>query len=238
MNGVRVYTLRVRLLLVEDEHRLRERLARGLREEGFAVDCADSVGEARTRASGTGYDFVLLDWRLPDGSGIDLLRRWRAAGLEAPVLVLTARDQLQDKIEGLDAGADDYLTKPFEFEELLARVRALLRRRALPPREVVEYADLRLDRGGRTVERGGLALQLSPKEFALLEYFVLHPEVVLSRRRIAEHVWDADYEARSNTIDVIVARLRKKLEHDGRGRLIHSEPGAGYVLRQDRDDRA
>lgn len=220
----------MRLLLVEDERRLAERLARGLREEGFAVDFVTSCSAARERAADTDYDLVLLDLGLPDCSGIDLLRAWRGEGLDIPVLILTARDLVDEKVEGLNAGADDYLTKPFAFEEVLARVRALLRRRAAPPRSVLELDGLRLDRDGRRAEKGGEPLDLTPKEFALLEYFMLHPGVVLSRGRIAEHVWDEAYEARSNTIDVIVARLRRKIE-SGDERLIHAVPGVGYVLR-------
>ena len=222
----------MRLLLVEDERRLAERLARGLREEGFAVDCAASCAEARECAAVTAYDLVLLDLGLPDCPGTELLRRWRHEGFDAPVLILTARDLVEEKVEGLNAGADDYLTKPFAFEEVLARVRALLRRRAAPPRSVLTFGDLTLDRDGRRVEKGGEALDLTPREFALLEYFMLHPEVVLSRGRIAEHVWDEAYEARSNTIDVILARLRRKIE-SGPGRLIHTVPGVGYVLRRE-----
>ena len=220
----------MRLLLVEDERRLAERLARGLQEEGFAVDSVTSCFAARERAAETDYDLVLLDLGLPDCSGINLLRMWRGEGVDIPVLILTARDLVEEKVEGLNAGADDYLTKPFAFEEVLARVRALLRRRAAPPRSVLELDGLRLDRDGRQAERDGEPLELTPKEFALLEYFMLHPGVVLSRGRIAEHVWDEAYEARSNTIDVIVARLRRKIEK-GDERLIHAVPGVGYVLR-------
>ncbi|HYU33881.1 MAG TPA: response regulator transcription factor [Thermoanaerobaculia bacterium] len=223
----------MRLLLVEDERRLAERLARGLREEGFAVDCAATSAEALDCAAANPYDLVLLDLALPDGSGIDLLRGWRHEGIDAPVLILTARDLVEEKVEGLNAGADDYLTKPFAFEEVLARVRALLRRRAAPPRSVLTFGDLTLDRDGRRAEKAGEPLDLTPKEFALLEYLMLQPGVVLSRSRIAEHVWDEAYEARSNTIDVIIARLRRKLESGEGGRLIHSVPGVGYVLRGD-----
>jgi DNA-binding response OmpR family regulator len=231
MNGGAVrYSGGMRLLLVEDERRLADRLARGLREEGFAVDCAASCAEAREDAVATTYDLVLLDLGLPDCSGTELLRRWRREGFAAPVLILTARDLVEEKVEGLNAGADDYLTKPFAFEEVLARVNALLRRRAAPPRSVLGFGDLTLDRDGRRVEKKGVPLDLTPKELALLEYFMLHPGIVLSRGEIAEHVWDEAYEARSNTIDVIIARLRRKIE-GGEGRLIQAVPGVGYVLR-------
>lgn len=221
----------MRLLLVEDERRLAERLARGLREEGFAVDCAASCAEAREAVAATPYDLILLDLGLPDCSGSDLLRAWRGEGFDAPILILTARDLVEEKVDGLNAGADDYLTKPFAFAEVLARVNALLRRRSAPPRSVLAYADLALDRAGRQATRAGEPLDLTPKELALLEYFMLHPEVVLSRGQIAEHVWDEAYEAKSNTIDVILARLRHKIE-SGEGRLIHNVPGVGFVLRR------
>jgi DNA-binding response OmpR family regulator len=221
----------MRLLLVEDERRLADRLARGLKEEGFAVDSTATCRDGYARAADAEYDLVLLDLGLPDGSGVELLRRWRREGMETPVLILTARDLIEEKVEGLDAGADDYLTKPFAFEEVLARVRALLRRRAAPPRSLLELGELRLDRDGRQATRSEQPLELTPKEFALLEYFMLHPGVVLSRDRIADHVWDGAYEARSNTIDVIVARLRRKIESGER--LIHAVPGVGYVLRRE-----
>lgn len=194
------------------------------------MDCAATCKAGSERAADNEYDLILLDLGLPDGSGIDLLRRWRREGLETPVLILTARDLVDEKVEGLNAGADDYLTKPFAFEEVLARVRALLRRRASPPRSLIDFGDLQLDRDGQQAFKGGQPLDLTPKELALLEYFMLHPGVVLSRGRIAEHVWDETYEARSNTIDVILARLRRKVESDER--LIHSVPGVGYILRR------
>jgi len=224
----------MRLLLVEDERRLCDRLARGLREEGFAVDCATSCAAARDRIGDTEYDLVLLDLGLPDGSGTELLRGWRSDGFAAPVLILTARDLVEEKVDGLNAGADDYLTKPFAFEEVLARVRALLRRRTAPLRSVLEFDGLRVDRDGRRAEKAGRALDLTPKEFALLEYFMLHPEIVLSRGQIGEHVWDEAYEGRSNTIDVIVARLRRKIE-TGDERWIQAVPGVGYVLRKPKE---
>jgi DNA-binding response OmpR family regulator len=227
------YTVVVRLLLVEDEHRLAVRLARGLREEGFAVDSAATTALARERVVDTDYDLVLLDLKLPDGSGLDLLAEWRDEGLAAPILVLTAKDLLADKVKGLNAGADDYLTKPFSFEELLARIRALLRRRTAPPQDVIEIAGLRIDRMGHRVERAGASVELTAKEFALLELLALHAGQVLSRGTIAEHVWDSAYDAHSNVIDVIVARLRRKLGATPDDRLIHTISGVGYVLRSD-----
>lgn len=221
----------MRILIVEDEHRLGEHLAKGLREEGFAADLASNVVRARTSMIENPYDLVLLDLLLPDGDGLGLLREWRREGHATPVLALTARDLLGDKISGLDAGADDYLTKPFAFEELLARVRALLRRRAAEPQNILAIADLSLDRTARRVQRAGREIELTPKEFALLEHFLLHPGATLTRAEIAEHVWDERYEARSNVIDVMVARLRRKLEAGGAPRLLVSVPGLGYVLR-------
>jgi two-component system copper resistance phosphate regulon response regulator CusR len=228
----------MRLLLVEDECRLAQRVAQGLREEAFAVDLAATVSEGRDLAIASPYDLVLLDLGLPDGSGLDLLHEWRAEGMGAPVLVLTARDRTDEKVAGLDAGADDYLTKPFEFEELLARIRALLRRPTAPPQSVVRLEDLVLDRNARSAARGSRTLDLTPKELALLEHFLLHAGVALSRESIAEHVWDSSYEAKSNVIDVIVSRLRKKLEASGEPRLLHAAPGVGWVLRAPRSGEA
>jgi DNA-binding response OmpR family regulator len=221
----------VRLLLVEDEIPLATPLARGLREEGYATDVAGDGRAAAVLVEATDYDLIVLDLGLPDGPGLELLRRWRADGVACPVLVLTAHDSLEDKVRGLDGGADDYLTKPFAFAELVARIRSLLRRREAPPVAVVEFADVVLDRTRRRVERAGEPLELTPKEFALLEFFMLHPGVVLDRNAIAEHVWDYRYEARTNVIDVIVGRLRRKLEGAARPRLVHTVTGVGYVLR-------
>jgi DNA-binding response OmpR family regulator len=221
----------VRLLVVEDEHRLADRLARGLREEGFAVDTAATRNVARDLATGTDYDLVLLDLKLPDGSGLELIDTWRREGLAAPILVLTARDLVDDKIGGLKAGADDYVTKPFAFDELLARIHALLRRRGAAPRDLLRIGDLHVDRTSRHVERAGQVIALTAKEYALLEYLALHAGHVLSRSTLAEHVWDSGYEAQSNVIDVIVSRLRRKVDVPGAERLIHTVGGIGYVLR-------
>jgi len=222
----------VRILLVEDERLLAKRLRRGLEEESYAVDVAGDGAAATDLVIGNEYDLIILDLMLPDASGIDLLAQWREDGAELPVLILTARDQLESKLQGFEAGADDYLTKPFDFEELLARVRSLLRRRRAPPAEVLEFADLCLDRSRRIVERGGQPIACTHKEFALLEHFMLHPQVALDRAGIAEHVWDASYEGRSNVIDVIIARLRTKLEKHGAARLLHTVKGVGYALRE------
>jgi DNA-binding response OmpR family regulator len=220
----------VRLLIVEDERRLADRLARGLREEGFAVDLAATATAARERVEDSGYDALLLDLGLPDGDGLALLRAWREQGLAEPVLVLTARDRTEEKVAGLDAGADDYLTKPFEFDELLARLRALLRRPHAPPASVLRFADVALDRNERAAYRGSRKLALTAKEFALLEYFLLRPGASRTRSEIAESVWDSGYEARSNVVDVIVGRLRRKLEEHGEARLLRARPGLGWAL--------
>jgi two-component system copper resistance phosphate regulon response regulator CusR len=221
----------MRLLLVEDEVMLARHLTSGLQEEGYAVDHAVDCGEAAELVAATDFDLILLDLRLPDGSGLELLSRWRGEGAAVPVLILTAKDGIGDRVLGLDAGADDYLTKPFAFEELLARIRCLLRRRSAPLLRVLEYADLKLDRTGRWAERGGERIDLTAKEFALLEYFMLHPGAILGRTELSEHMWDSSYEARSNVIDVMVTRLRRKLETRRGPRLIHTVRGMGYAFR-------
>ncbi|MBI2568814.1 MAG: response regulator transcription factor [Candidatus Schekmanbacteria bacterium] len=223
----------MRVLLVEDEPMLAVPLSRGLREEGYAVDVAATAGEAEDAVSGVDYDLVILDRRLPDGDGVALLRRWRQHGASTPVLVLTAMEETLQKVEGLDAGADDYLTKPFAYEELLARLRSLLRRPAAAPTAVLQLYDLVLDRNTRTARRGGRPLDLTGKEIALLEYLMLWPGHVRSRLDIAEHVWDEAYEARTNVIDVILGRLRKKMEAGGEPRIIFTVKGLGYVLRRE-----
>jgi len=220
----------VRLLIVEDERRLGTRLAQGLREDGFAVDLAHDLASARDLAIVGEHDLVILDLNLPDGSGLDLLREWRDEGKIVPVLVLTSRDTLEDKVAGLDAGADDYLTKPFELAELLARVRALLRRRAVPPRAVLAAGALRLDRDARRVTVRDETLPLTLKELALLEQFLLRPGAAVSRETLAEHVWDESYEARSNVIDVLVGRLRRKLEAARSAARLRAVPGVGWAL--------
>ncbi len=217
----------MRLLLIEDEPALARALSTGLSEEGYAVDVAPTLAEAELLAFEVDYDILVLDLMLPDGSGLDLLRRLRRASKAVPVLALTARDQLEDKVLGLDAGADDYLTKPFAFEELMARLRSLIRRRSKPVEEILEIGDIRLDRTRRVLFRAGQAIEVTTREFSLLEYLMLHAGMPLTRGQIAEHVWDLGFEARSNTIDVLVGRLRSKLAPSA---PIRTLIGVGYVF--------
>ncbi len=227
----------MRLLLVEDELDLAGLLDRRLRKAGYAVDVAGTGRRAIDLAIENEYDIVILDLMLPDTSGVQLLKRWRSEGFNCPTLILTARHGVQDKIRGLDAGADDYLTKPFDFEELLARLRSLLRRRGSAPVRVLQFEDVELDRTGLQAQRSSTPLDLTAKELALLEYFMLNPGKVLSRTGIADHVWDDRYKAKSNVIDVVVGRLRKKLEASSGPRLIFTIKGLGYVLQHPKTDR-
>lgn len=221
----------IRVLVVEDEPPIADFLVRGLREEGFTVeDAADGESAWHALQSG-GWDIVLLDWWLPGIDGLTLLRRYRQAGQTTPVLFLTARDAVSDRVRGLDGGADDYLCKPFAFDELLARVRALLRR---PPRDagmVVSCAGVSIDLATQSAKRDGRRLDLTAKEQALLLLFLRHPGEVLSRTRIYEHVWDERYDGLSNTLEVHIVELRRKLEANG-PRLIHTRRGRGYVFEE------
>lgn len=223
----------MRILVVEDERKLARLLERGLREEGFAVDIAEDGEEGLWRARQSGYDVIVLDALLPRMDGFELLQALRSGGNRTRVLMLTARDGVEDRVRGLDLGADDYLTKPFAFAELLARVRALLRRGTLDSPDLLELADLRLDARARTVQRGGTRLALSAREFAVLEYLLRHAGAVVTRTQLAEHVWDDSYDAASNVIDVTVYHLREKLDRNREPRLIHTVRGVGYVLKAD-----
>ncbi len=222
----------MRILVVEDERKVASFIRQGLEEEGHAVEVAGDGAEALTLAlDGPPYDLIVLDLMLPKRDGFSVLRTFRDRGLATPVLVLTARDSVGDKVTGLDLGADDYLTKPFAFEELLARVRALLRRggdRRLTP---LRLADLTLEPATRTVTRGGRRIELTAREYALLEYFLRNAGRVLTRPMIAEHVWGLDFDSESNVIDVYVGYLRRKIDAEGEPRLLHTMRGAGYVLR-------
>lgn len=219
----------IRILLIEDEPQIADFLVRGLREEGFTVEQAADGDDGWHSLHTASWDLVLLDWWLPGQDGLALLRRFRQAGRDTPVLFLTARDAVSDRVRGLDGGADDYLCKPFAFSELLARVRALTRRRERGISTVLSFADVRLDLATHRAERAGTALDLTAKEQALLVFFLRHPGAVLTRTRIYEHVWDERYDGLSNTLEVHVMELRRKLEAHG-PRLIHTLRGRGYLF--------
>ncbi len=215
--------------MVEDEPRVRSFLRRGLGEAGMAVDLAGDGEEALELALAARYDAIVLDLGLPRRDGLDALRELRARGCATPVLVLTARDAVTDRVQGLDAGADDYLVKPFAFAELLARLRAL-QRRGTAQSSVIRVGDLVLDTAARTVERSGSRVELTAKEFALLEYLARHAGEVVTRTMIAEHVWNLDFDSFSNVIDVYIRYLRRKVDDPFETKLIHTRRGIGYVL--------
>ena len=221
----------MRILLVEDERKVASFIRKGLTEEGYAVDLAHDGDTGLLMGLDRLHDVIVLDVMLPRKPGFQVLRELRQAKVVTPVLLLTARDAVEDKVQGLDAGADDYLTKPFAFAELLARVRALLRRGAAAQAPVLQAADLILEPATRTVKRGGEAIALTNREFALLEYFLRNPGRVLTRTMIAEHVWDYSFDAGTNVIDVYVNYLRKKIDAGREPKLIHTVRGVGYVLR-------
>jgi DNA-binding response OmpR family regulator len=224
----------VRILVVEDEELLAEAVGEVLRDAAYAVDVARNGDRASELMEVNSYDLVVLDWALPRRSGIELLRDWRRQGRDTPVLMLTARTGVADRVGGLDTGADDYLTKPFLFEEFLARVGSLLRRRAKPVQGELRAGDLEMDRAAHAVTIGGQPVELTPKEFAVLEYLLRHRDAVVTRTELSEHVWDDSYEAASNVVDVTVHRLRRKIDGDRELKLLHTVKGAGYVLRGER----
>ena len=220
----------MRVLLVEDETRVAGFVARGLREQSYAVDVAGDGDAALYQAAVAHYDLVVLDVMLPGKSGHAVCRELRANGFRAPILMLTARDAVDDRVAGLDSGADDYLVKPFDFKELLARLRALSRRSGVPRGEMLQAADLVVNTASHAVTRAGHPISLTAKEYALLEFLLLHQERVVGREMIAQHVWDESFDAFTNIIDVYVKRLRAKLEAEGGPRLIHTRRGEGYIL--------
>jgi two-component system response regulator MprA len=219
------------ILVVDDDPKIRSVLGRGLRFEGYDVHLAGDGQEALRIARTTPLDLVVLDVMLPGMSGLEICRRLRR-GMSVPILMLTARDAVPDRVAGLDSGADDYLIKPFDFEELLARVRALLRRAQPQSGEVLTFAGLRLDTGTREAERDGRRIELTTREYELLELFLRHPRQVLLREQILDRVW-GDAAVESNAIEVHIGRLRDKLEADGEERLIQTIRGAGYALREE-----
>ena len=221
----------MRVLVVEDHERMADLIRRGLEESGYAVDLATTGEDARWLAAEYDYDAILLDVMLPAADGFQACREIRDAGCWSPILMLTARDAVGDRVRGLDAGADDYLTKPFSFEELLARLRALLRRGASERPAVLRVGELELDSAGHTVHRGGDRIQLTAKEQALLEFFMRHAGEVLTRATLIDHVWDFAFEGDSNVVDVYVRYLREKVDRSYGADSIETVRGVGYRLR-------
>jgi heavy metal response regulator len=220
----------VRVLLIEDEPGVAAFVRRGLREAGFAVDHADNGGDGCHLACAEPYDLIVLDLMLPGRDGFSILRELRGRGITTPVICLTARDTVDDRVKGLDLGADDYLAKPFSFTELLARIRAILRRGVALAANPIAVGDLTLDVATRQVHRAGRRIDLSAREYALLEYLAKHAGQVLSRTMILEKVWDINQDPLTNVVDVHVNRLRKKIDHGFAKPLVHTIRGVGYVL--------
>ena len=221
-----------RVLVVDDDTRIAAAIRRALSYEGYAVDVVHDGPSALSSIRNGTHDVVVLDVMLPGFDGVEVCRRIRSAGEDVAVLMLTARTEVPDRVRGLDAGADDYLTKPFAYEKLLARVRSLLRRRDPDPRDQLIYGDITLDVGAMEVARSGRTVELTALEFRLLEYLMRNPRLVLSRSQILEEVWGLDVDTTSNVVDVYVRYLRQKLEAAGEPRLIHTVRGAGYVLKE------
>ncbi len=221
-----------RILIIEDDQAILKLLQRGLTYEGYKVDTATDGRMGLIQARDRTPDLVILDWMLPGMDGLDVCHRLRTAGGSIPILMLTAKDTVQDRVQGLDAGADDYMVKPFNLDELLARVRALLRRTQPERVPVLKFADLTLDTGSRQASRGNRLIALTAKEYDLLELFMRHPKQVLTREVIFDRVWGYDFGGESNVLEVYIRYLRQKLEAEGEPRLIHTVRGVGYVLRE------
>jgi heavy metal response regulator len=221
----------MRVLVIEDERKIAEFLKRGLKEEAYAVDIAADGEEAHFLASTQEYDLIVLDLMLPKIDGLSLCRKLREEKVSIPILILTVKDSVKDKVLGLDSGADDYLTKPFAFEEFLARVRALLRKRETQVQTVLQAGDLFLDLVSNRVKRGGREIVLTPKEYSLLEFLLRNKGTVVTRTMIAEHVWDINFESFTNVIDVTVHHLRNKIDRDYKEKLIQTIRGKGYCLK-------
>ena len=222
----------MRILVVEDDRKVASFVERGLREEGYAVDVAHDGEDGALKAMVYEYDLVVLDVMLPGQTGYEIVRELRRRGKSVPVLMLSARDATDDVVRGLNLGADDYLTKPFSFDVLLARIRALIRRGGAQRLERLSYDDVEMDRIRHTATRAGKDLDLTPKEFQLLEYFLLHPEEVVRRTELLEKVWDLHFDPMSNVVDVHVGNLRRKLRNAGEDPLINTARGVGFILRK------
>lgn len=221
----------MRLLVVEDNRRLSQALKTSLADEGYAVDVAFDGEEGEELAELTPYDAIILDVMLPRKSGLEVCKHLRQARINAPIIMLTARDAVEDRVAGLDSGADDYLVKPFAVSELCARLRALMRREAVSKNGLLQLADLVADPATHFVERGGRSMELTSKEFALLEYFMRHPNQVITRDRIETHIWSYDFNCSSNVVDVYVRRLRRKIDDPFAVKLLETVRGTGYRLR-------
>ena len=221
----------MRVLVVEDERRLASIIKRGLIEEGYAVDAVYDGEEAQYMAETTTYDIIILDIMLPKKDGIAVCQDLRAKKINTPILMLTARDSVEDRVKGLDSGADDYVIKPFAFSELLARIRALLRRESLSKTPKIQVGDLLLDTLTREAWRGDRKIDLTTKEYSILEYFMSHPNMVITRTMLEENAWDYEYDSMSNIIDVYIRRLRRKVDEEGEDSLIQTVRGAGYRLK-------
>jgi len=221
----------MRILVVEDDRRLNGIIKRGLMEETYAVDVAYDGEEGQYLAEINPYDLIILDIMMPKKDGFEVCRELRAKGINMPILILTAKDAVEDRVKGLDTGADDYLVKPFAFSELLARVRALLRREGMPKSPELKVGDLKLNTLTREVWRGDKAIELTNKEYVILEYFMRHPNIVITRTMLEEHAWDYDFDSLSNLIDVYIRRLRRKIDHKESKSIIQTVRGAGYRLK-------
>jgi len=222
----------VKVLVIEDDRTVGQFVQRGLEEQRMQVDLVDDGAEGLKLASDGQYDVLVLDLRLPRMSGVEVLRTLRDRGVATPVLILTAQDAVESKVQALRIGADDYVTKPFAFEELLARVEAVGRRPKSIASPVVQVADLSIDTGSREVRRGNARIELTPKEYAVLEYLARNPGRVLSRTLITEYAWDYHFDPGTNIVDVVINRLRKKVDHRRNPKLIHTVRGVGYVLKE------
>ncbi len=220
----------MRLLVIEDYRPLQQSLTKGLREAGFAVDSTRDGAEGLWYAMGNEYDVIILDLMLPGMPGLEVLKKIRSRGKKSHVLILTAKDTVEDRVAGLDLGADDYLVKPFAFEELLARIRALIRRSYYKKSSEIVVEDLRIDLNTRQVHRDGIPIQLTPREYALLEYLAVRAGEVVSRTDVWEHIYEFNSSATSNVVDVYVGYLRNKIERDGKAKMLHTVRGQGYLL--------
>ncbi|MBQ3498060.1 MAG: response regulator transcription factor [Clostridia bacterium] len=223
----------MRIIIAEDEKSLNKIIAKQLKSAGYSVDCCFDGEEAYELIKVTEYDAAIFDVMMPKTDGFALLRKIRKDGNNLPVLFLTARDSIEDRVEGLDTGADDYLVKPFAFEELLARVRAMIRKNSVSKSTVISVADLSVDISTRRVTRSGKDITLSAKEYELLQYLAVNNGIVLSREKIEDHIWNYDYEGGTNVVDVYIRYLRKKIDDDFDKKLIHTVRGMGYVLREE-----